>query len=302
MKSDAADLASVVATRLGGEWTVRRANASSFCETWIARSQQQSIFLKSVALSHAHVLESEADGLSALKATNTIRVPDVVGCWSADQHQLLALEWLEFAPADATFGRRFGNALARLHAAQPAGEGAFGWHRDNMLGGTRQVNAWSRDSGLAGWIEFLSRSRFGALRSLLSNADAPTSLLDSLDQIIASLTEFFRDGHEPRASLIHGDLWSGNWGMLSDGTPVIYDPAVSCADAEAELAMMELFGNFPLGFLSAYRELMPLALGYAWRRELYQLHHLLNHVVLFGGSYVQRASASARSVLASLKK
>jgi fructosamine-3-kinase len=91
-------------------------------------------------------------------------------------------------------------------------------------------------------------------------------------------------------------LWSGNWGTLADGTPVVYDPAVSCSDAEAELAMMELFGSPPAGFHAAY------AAASGRRRDrrrtlVYQLYHLLNHAVLFGGGYAQQALRVTRAVL-----
>jgi protein-ribulosamine 3-kinase len=85
--------------------------------------------------------------------------------------------------------------------------------------------------------------------------------------------------------------------MLADGTPVIYDPAVSCSDAEAELAMMELFGSPPAGFWGAYREAAGLHDGYARRRGLYQLYHLLNHALLFGGGYVRQSMALAQGLL-----
>jgi len=117
---------------------------------------------------------------------------------------------------------------------------------------------------------------------------------EPIDTLVRALPSFFADGHEPRASLIHGDLWSGNWGMLADGTPVIYDPAVSCADAEAELAMMELFGEAPARFLEAYRHGAGLHGGYAQRRSLYQLYHLLNHALLFGSGYVAQSLVVAK--------
>jgi len=109
--------------------------------------------------------------------------------------------------------------------------------------------------------------------------------------VIDALPALFGDGHAPRPSLIHGDLWSGNWGCTADGAPVIFDPAASISDAEAELAMMELFGAPPAGFWPSYREAAGLAPGYAWRRGLYQLYHLLNHELLFGG-YARQAMAA----------
>ena len=122
------------------------------------------------------------------------------------------------------------------------------------------------------------------------------SLSEAVDAVIQVLPAFFGDGHMPRASLIHGDLWSGNWGMLADGTPVIYDPAVSCSDAEAELAMMELFGQAPPGFSAAYSDAAALHPGYARRRGLYQLYHLLNHAILFGGAYLRQSLELARTL------
>lgn len=113
--------------------------------------------------------------------------------------------------------------------------------------------------------------------------------------MVDALPRFFDDGHTPSPSLVHGDLWSGNWGMLADGTPAVYDPAVSCSDAECELAMMELFGAPPSGFWPAYREAAGLHAGYGRRRGLY---HLLNHALLFGGGYASQAEALARRMAA----
>ena len=295
-------LGAVLSAQLGAQWTLEPAHASSFCESWIARSQQRSLFVKTIAASESHVLTAEADGLAALRKANAICVPEVVDCWSAEGMTILAMEWLDFASADASFGERFGRALAQLHASPIEGEGAFGWHRDNMLGGTPQTNHWNAARGLEGWVEFLRLQRFGAMRSRLKTAQVNAELLETIDEVMESLPHFFRDGHEPRASLIHGDLWSGNWNMLRDGMPVIYDPAVSCSDAEAELAMMELFASVPRGFWPAYQQIRPVAEGYAWRRDLYQLYHLMNHVVLFGASYVQRTLACARTALAAIRK
>lgn len=305
--TDSASVVAILSAHLGNRWTAQPLNASTFCSTWRAQASSELLFVKSAPLAAAQMLSAEADGLHALAATQTIRVPAVAGCWSDDEHSLavLALEWLdfrtpwlEFRTPNIGFGERFGHALAALHrASPPQGDDRYGWRRNNMLGGTPQRNAWSSEGGCPGWIEFFGRERLGAMRERLATGDAPAALLDAVDAVIASLPRFFTDGHEPRASLIHGDLWSGNWGMLADGAPVIYDPAVSCSDAEAELAMMELFGSPPGGFWPAYRESFGLADGYEHRRGLYQLYHLLNHALLFGGGYVRQSLAAARTLL-----
>lgn len=306
MGAEVAALAALLARCSGGSgWSLAPLGLSGFSTTWRARRGTRSLFVKTLPAAQADVLQAEADGLQALAATHTVRVPAVDACVVDDpQHALLALEWLEFAPPDAGFGRRLGNALAALHRAPiDAARGRYGWRRDNRLGATLQRNAWSETGGLAGWIDFFGRARLGAMRDALAarGGAADGTLCDAVDAVIAALPRCFDDGHVPTPSLIHGDLWSGNWAMLADGTPVVYDPAVSCSDAEAELAMMELFGAPSAGFWSAYRDAgAGPSSGYARRRPLYQLHHLLNHALLFGetSGYAAQSLALARRLAA----
>jgi fructosamine-3-kinase len=244
------------------------------------------------------VLDAEADGLEALRATATVCVPAVHACARDDDGALLALEWLALRAPDAGFGARLGRALGSLHgAAPPGGDKRFGWRRDNYIGATPQRNARH-----ATWIDFMRHERLGAMRDRLGDSGARGDLLDAVDALCDALPAFFDDGHAPRPSLVHGDLWSGNWGMLDDGTPVLYDPAVSVSDAEAELAMMELFGAPPDGFWRAYRDAAGLHAGYATRRGVYQLYHLLNHALLFGGGYAAQSLALARRLLAAVSR
>jgi len=295
---DPADpIAHALSTALGGRWSVRPLHASGFCATWRAEGVGGALFVKSLPSPQAEVLEAEADGLSAIAATATIRVPAVAALHhdAVTGQTVLALEWLHLHSPDSRFGTRFGERLAALHRAQPnEAHTRFGWQRDNFLGATPQRNRWSDATGLPGWTAFFAQERLGAMRERLCAQERSAALPEAIDAVIAALPRFFADGHTPRASLIHGDLWSGNWGMLADGTPVVYDPAVSCSDAEAELAMMELFGQPPAGFFEAYRHGAGLHDGYAQRRSLYQLYHLLNHALLFGGGYVAQSLALAR--------
>jgi fructosamine-3-kinase len=226
------------------------------------------------------VLEAEAEGLGIIAATGTIRVPDVIEL----RDDVLLLEHLHFAAPDAHFGERFGRALAALHSA-PCDE-AYGWPRDNFIGATPQVNTRSGD-----WNAFWRACR---LQPMLARLRDPV-LSEAVGRVIDTMPGLFDDGYSPRPSLVHGDLWSGNWGMLADGTPVIFDPCVSYSDREADLAMMELFGSPPPGFWKGYGE---IPAGYARRKKAYQLYHLLNHAVLFGGGYAQQALRCARAVLA----
>ena len=98
----------------------------------------------------------------------------------------------------------------------------------------------------------------------------------------------FFEAYSPEASLLHGDLWGGNWACC-DGEPVIFDPAVYYGDRETDLAMTRLFGGFGRAFYDAYESAWPLAPGHRERNDLYQLYHVLNHLNLFGSGYLGRA-------------
>ncbi|GAB3651068.1 fructosamine kinase family protein [Ramlibacter alkalitolerans] len=280
---------------LGGRWQLQALGASAFCDTWEARQGRDLLFLKSAAEAGADMLRAEADGLRALAATRTVRVPTVHAVLERPGGGvILALEWLQFVRPDAEFGFRFGQALAALHAqAPPLRPPGFGWTRDNYIGATPQRNTPRHPPTAAGWIAFFGQARLRAMRERLRHAASDLRL--AIDAVIDALPQLLAEGPPPRAALVHGDLWQGNWGMLADGTPVIFDPAVSCSDAQAELAMMELFGSPPRGFREAYARA-----GGTWpdlrRTQLYQLYHLLNHAVLFGGSYVQQALRTARAL------
>ena len=112
-----------------------------------------------------------------------------------------------------------------------------------------------------------------------------------------ALPSFFK-GYTPRPALLHGDLWSGNAAFDQDGTPVIFDPAVYYGDREADVAMTELFGGFSGEFYEAYREAFPLDPGYAVRRHLYNLYHVLNHLNLFGAGYLAQSERLMARLLA----
>ena len=134
------------------------------------------------------------------------------------------------------------------------------------------------------------------LRRRTASADQLQSLGEKL---IDALPTFFA-GYAPQPSLLHGDLWSGNHAYLHDGTPTIFDPAAYYGDRECDLAMTELFGGYPADFYAAYRAAYPLDAGYATRRELYNLYHILNHANLFGGGYARQAGQMMQRLLSDI--
>jgi fructosamine-3-kinase len=120
------------------------------------------------------------------------------------------------------------------------------------------------------------------------------------DELLERLDRFFTD-YQPVPSLLHGDLWGGNWAAAAGGEPVIFDPAVYYGDREADLAMTRLFGGFGAGFYAAYEAAWPTDAGARTRGDLYNLYHVLNHVNLFGDGYIPQARAIIRGLLAQLR-
>jgi fructosamine-3-kinase len=261
----------------------RRQGASGWGEAWSLADGARRWYVKLAAGPYADMPQCEADGLAALAGTGTIRVPAVAACGRDAGVAWLALEWLDLRGSGGS--AELGRALAQLHRAPaprgPRGE-RYGWHRDNWLGGTPQCNRWSdhwcaffRERRLAPQIALARSHGFGAL------ADAAQRLADALDLLL--------DGHDPAPSLVHGDLWAGNAARLEGGEPVVFDPAVYVGDREVDLAMAALFGGFDADFEAAYDAAFARPAGHALRRDLYDFYHLLNHVNLFGASYLARS-------------
>ncbi len=229
--------------------------------------------------SHAAMFAAEAEGVAALAATHTVRVPACLGHGVENGRAWIRFERLDLrrpsAMADAELGRR----LAALHRHTGP---AYGWDADNFIGATPQPNARDGD-----WVRFFAERRLGfQLRLAARNGwggDLQVRGTRLLERLPGSL------GHDPAPSLLHGDLWTGNRAMLADGTPVVYDPAVHHGDRECDLAMADLFGGFHPGFFAAYMDAWPLPDGWQRRRRIYQLYHVLNHLNLFGGGYLDQA-------------
>jgi fructosamine-3-kinase len=179
-----------------------------------------------------------------------------------------------------------GQQLAKQHRYC---EDRFGWHKDNTIGSTPQHNLWNDD-----WVEFVGADRLGFQLELAAKNGFTGDLQVEGAALCKSLGQFFAD-YWPEASLLHGDLWGGNW-AAADGAPVIFDPAVYYGDRESDIAMTKLFGGFGASFYDAYEEAWPLSAGSEQRILLYQLYHILNHLNLFGGSYLNRALGIIRAL------
>lgn len=243
-------------------------------------------FVKLNRADRLDMFEAEADGLADLAAA--IRVPQPI-CSGIDAGRAyLVLEYLELdGRGDAA---ELGRRLAAMHRHSRT---SFGWQRDNTIGATPQPNGWLDD-----WIDFLRERRIGFQLQLAGRNGAPRRLLEQGERLLDALPAFFAC-YAPAASLLHGDLWGGNYGY-ANSEPVLFDPAVYYGDREADLAMTELFGGFPSPFYAAYNEAWPIDDGYATRKTLYNLYHILNHYNLFGGGYAGQAERMVGRLLGEL--
>ena len=215
----------------------------------------------------------EAEGLQAIAAVGVLRTPKVIAVGT--DH--LLLEYIPPSLQKPGFFAKFGRSFAEFHRAA-RGE-RYGFAADNYIGSTPQPNGWHDD-----WIGFFREWRLRHQLNLAARNGFTgelqllgARLMDQLDRIIPP------DGEAP--TLLHGDLWSGNFLCDEDGNPVLIDPACYYGHREADLAMTRLFGGFPRDFYDSYEEAWPLRPGHEERMIVYTLYHLLNHANLFGGSY-----------------
>ena len=234
-------------------------------------------FVKCNSERFAGAFAAEMDGLQALAEAGA-RVPQPLCEGRAAGQAFLVMEYLDLGARGDWTG--MGRMLAAMHRATAE---QYGWRRDNFIGATPQRN---RPHG--SWAAFWRDERLLPQLALADHRGLGSRLIGRGEQLADALPRLLA-GHEPKPSLLHGDLWSGNTGFLGEGTPALFDPAVYYGDREADLAMTELFAGFPRAFYSAYREAWPLPDGYEPRRDLYNLYHVLNHANLFGGGYAAQA-------------
>ncbi|MDX8339516.1 fructosamine kinase family protein [Draconibacterium sp. IB214405] len=245
-------------------------------------------FLKWNQHCESDIFTREAESLSELLkgSDENLLVPKVFCAKEMDESPaFIVTEY--FQPGGGDQSEQLGRGLAKIHSFQ---RDDFGFFSDNYCGATSQYNNWKNN-----WIEFYRDNRLGYLLQLIRNTRPIGSdymkLFEKLLDRISSLIP-----NEEKASLIHGDLWSGNYMQTTDG-PALIDPAASYSHREMEFGIITMFGGFSARFFSAYNEVFPLEPDWRERNPLYQLYHVLNHYYLFGGGYLQQAVSIAKHYL-----
>ena len=240
-----------------------------------------SYFLKWSGGDAGLTFEAEAAGLRALRAAGSpLFVPDVLAVENAEPPRpgFLLMDWITPGPKRSRFWSDFGASLAALHR-HVSEDGCYGFGRDNFIGRLHQYNGWEER-----WPDFFRRNRLNPQIEWAREAGRwKQSWTEPADRLLARLDDLLPAS--PPASILHGDLWSGNFLVTEDGRAALIDPAAYYGHRETDLALTELFGGFDARFYDAYRAAWALEPGYAERREVYNLYHLLNHLNHFGGSY-----------------
>lgn len=236
-------------------------------------------FLKSGVSSRTY--QCEANGLQELAKANAIRIAGVI---SVDEHYILT-EHIQQGYSSPDFHRIFGRQFAQMHRYQGS---SYGFYEDNFIGANPQLNL-PDEAERMDWIAFYFNKRLLYQYHLAEqNGFASPTFRSGILKLEYLIETILKDSIEP-PTLLHGDLWSGNYLCDTEGNPVLIDPAVYYGHREADLAMTKVFGGFSPDFYKAYMEEFPLQEGWEYRENLYKLYHILNHLNLFGRSYLSEA-------------
>jgi protein-ribulosamine 3-kinase len=247
----------------------------------ITTNDNSNFFLKYNSSISNDMFINEANGLKELVKANTIRIPEVL---SFDKDYIL-LEFIPMGDKNKNFFEEFGRNFAAMHKYTSDN---YGFYENNFIGSNPQINI-PEQNEKSNWLEFYFNKRILSQLQLAEKLGNSTEeLRKGISKLENKIFEIIDDSEE-KPSLLHGDLWSGNYMVDESGSAVLIDPAVYYGHREADLGMTKLFGGFSSEFYSAYHEEFPLKDGYEYRENIYKLYHVLNHLNLFGGVYYHQA-------------
>lgn len=246
----------------------------------IETADQLTFFLKWNTSAPKDMFPKEKRGLELLAAAGSgIRIPKIITAERInDNIDFLLIDFIQEGSRQSNSAEQFGRELAKQHKITAD---RHGLDYDNYIGRLPQSNEWHNN-----WIDFFIEERLKPqLKSAIDEGRLDNNISSNFQRLYKKLQALLSE--EP-ASLLHGDLWGGNYFFDTDGEPVIYDPAVYFGNREIELAFTHLFGGFFAAFYDAYQQVFPLEPGFEQRKDIYNLYPLLVHTNLFGGSYVRQ--------------
>ena len=232
-------------------------------------------FIKSYSGTDGSILRNEANGLCELEKAGAIKVPHVVFY----NDEILILEYIKTGNRKNNFSEIFGKQFAEMHKRTSDN---FGFYENNFIGSNPQINLPQNNN----WIEFYWEYRLLYQYKLAEKNGYVNSEFQKLFIEFEKRVPDILEGSEEKPSLLHGDLWSGNFMVGENGEPVLIDPAVYYGQREADLGMTKLFGGFDSRFYESYYENNPLPEGWEYRINIYKLYHIMNHLNLFGAGYL----------------
>lgn len=247
-------------------------------EAYRVRFGNQKFFCKiNSAVKFPHLFLKEANGLGLIAKQNVVKVPEVIDYCETNGQQVLLLEWINEGVRTEGFWKKFGEQLAALHRGSNE---YFGLNENNYMGSITQTNQPTKN-----WIDFFIHQRLQPLvEKSLSQKLLSSKHQTQFENLYAQLPSIFQEEQKP--SLLHGDLWSGNFMCNENSQPVLIDTAVYYGHPSIDLGMTTLFGGFRSAFYEAYNYHSPLPPNYNEQWEVCNLYPLLIHLSLFGRSYL----------------
>ncbi|MEN8123280.1 MAG: fructosamine kinase family protein, partial [Bacteroidota bacterium] len=248
-------------------------------KVYLLETSTQKLFLKThQGILGKQMLSAEKIGLEHIANTKSIKTPQVYFLEEYQDTSLLVMEYIETKNPNSKDHKKLGFQLAEFHKNNTT---EFGFDTNNFIGSLPQSNS-KHNSWASFYVNerLLPQINLAKEKSLLSEKEIPNSekLLNTCEKLFPII----------KPSLLHGDLWGGNYLIATDGTPYLIDPAVYYGHSEVDLAMSRLFGGFSADFYKAYHEISSNLLGENERIDIYQLYYLLVHLNLFGKGYYRQ--------------
>jgi len=241
----------------------------------------EKLFAKTNHADNINMFKYERECLLVLKRfanASYLCIPKPIDLIIYQNISIFFLEWIDLRQSQQSL---LGKGLALMHkSSTEQNNEKFGWDDEGFIGSNPQRRGWDND-----WGEFFVNYR---LRPQLKKAASWGVKISDYEDVLIHLKSYLNN-HNPRISLVHGDLWSGNCGSTENGLGSLYDPASYWGDREVDISMTKLFGSFNQEFYEGYEESWPLNNFSKYRTEIYNLYHLLNHANIFGGSYKENS-------------